>query len=252
MSLRILVVDDEVPVLRLFKNMVEPLGYEVLALEDSREAVKRLERDKFDGFVLDVHMPHLDGYELTRRVRASALNRHAPIVLVTGMNDLDAMRKGFTAGATFFLNKPFAHDRVHSLFTAVRGAMMRERRRHARLPLRTSVRCTFGPGGEKNFVASSVNVAEGGILLEPSGGLEVGQELAMEFSLPQLPEPQDAVQRALATPGSEARPRHQGPLKVRGRVVRREPPDRVGLQFLSLSAEELDVIQRYIMGAVKM
>lgn len=249
MSLKILVVDDEPPILKLFKGMVEPLGYEVLAISDSREAAQRLERDKFDGFVLDVHMPDLDGYELTRRVRASALNRHAPIVLITGLNDLDAMRKGFSAGATFFLAKPFAQDRVHSLFSAVRGAMMRERRRHARLPLRTSVRCTFGPGGEKHFVASSVNIAEGGILLEPSGGLEVGQELTMEFSLPELPAPQGVAQRALAV--AESPPPHKGPLKVQGRVVRREPPDRVGVQFVALAPEQLQAVQRYILGAVK-
>jgi len=245
MGLKILAVDDEPEVLKLIKTMVEPLGYEVVTLADSREAVRRLEREKFDGVLVDVVMPYLDGFELTRRLRASPLNAGVPIIMITGRNDAESMRKGFSLGVTFFLAKPFTSDRLYNLFNAVRGSMLRERRRHARLPFSTTVQCTFGERGEKRVVSRSVNLGETGMLLEPSGGLDVGQEVALEFLLPQVSEPREAAA------GKPARP-EAGPRKVRAKVIRKDAPDRIAVEFASLSAEDGEAIQRFITGSIKL
>lgn len=222
-----MVVDDELDVLKLIKAMVEPLGCEVLTMADSREAARRLESEKFDGVFVDVRMPHLDGFELTRRVRASALNRGAPVVMLTGFDDVETMRQGFRVGATFFLGKPFTRERIHSLFGAVRGALLREKRHHTRLPLRTTVDCTCD---QKHFKAGSLNLGESGMLLEPSGGLAVGQEFDLTFEVPEAP----------------AR------LQVRARAVRKEPPDRIAVEFLAPALEAREAIQRYINAGVKL
>lgn len=230
MSLKIIVVDDEAEELKLIKSMVEPLGCEVLTVEDSREGARRIESEKFDGVLLDALMPHLDGFELAKQVRASQLNREVPIVLISELDDLATMRRGFNAGASCFLPKPINQERLYSLIKAMRGPMLREKRRHARLPLQTPVKCKSGLRAHHHFISGSLTISEGGILLESSGGLEVGQELEMEFTVPET--------RELLT--------------VRGKVIHRELPDRIAVLFLDLTEDGRAAIQRYIAGVVKL
>jgi serine/threonine protein kinase/CheY-like chemotaxis protein len=226
-KIKIMAVDDEPPVLDLLKILLESLSCEVHTITGSREAAERLEVEKIDGLFVDCRMPHMDGFELTKLVRKSKLNRQVPIVMLTGLDDAETMRKGFDVGINFFLGKPFTRERVYNLFNATRGAMLREKLRHIRLPYRTTVECTCGPHNEFHFKSTSLDIGEDGIWLNPSGGLTLGQELDLSFSLPDHP---------------------QG-LKFHARVVRKVPPDGVGLMFLSLDAREKEALQRYIITA---
>ena len=226
MAPKIIVVDDEQPVLNLLKRLVEPLGFEVLTLADSREAALRLETEKFDGAILDVHMPYLDGFKLCERLRATSLNRDVPVVMLTGLDDAESMRRGFNAGTTFFLGKPFTREKIYSLFRAIRGVILREKRRHGRLPYRTMVACQWH---SQHFMAASLNLGERGMMLENSGGVSVGEEVSLEFMLPHADER----------------------VKVRAKLLRREPPDRTALEFLNLSPDDRNVIQQYILVGVK-
>jgi len=226
MPWKIMVVDDEPDVLKLIKAMVEPLGCDVITIQDSREAAQRLTVEKVDGVFVDVRMPHIDGFELTRFIRTTARNDKVPIVLLTGLDDAQTMRKGFQAGATMFLGKPFTHERMYSLFNAMRSALFRERRRYVRLPFRAAVRCS---SKGRNFTSSTLDIAEGGMLIEPSGRLDVGEELDLEFNLPSEREP----------------------LRVRGRVVRKEPPDRAGIEFTNVPSREKEMLLTYITAAIK-
>jgi DNA-binding response OmpR family regulator len=226
MALKIIAVDDEQGVLNLLKSLVEPLGFEVLTVADSREAARRVETEKFDGAILDVRMPHLDGFKLCERIRATTINRDVPIVMLTGLDDAETMRRGFKAGSTFFLGKPFTPERIYPLFRAIRGVILREKRRHARLPYRTMVSCQWR---DKHFKAGSLNIGESGMALDNSGGVPVGEEIGLEFMLPQA----------------------EGAVNVRAKVLRKEPPDRTALEFLNLSPDDRNVIQQYILVGVK-
>jgi CheY-like chemotaxis protein len=246
-----LVVDDEPEALRLIKSMVEPLGYEVLPLADSREAARRLETEKFDGIVLDVLMPYLDGFDLARRARASPLNRRAPVLMITALHDAGTMRQCFALGVTFVLPKPFTYEQICGLFTSARGAMLRERRQHARLPFCTTVECRAGKLGEICFRAVSLNLGEEGMLLEPSGGLNVGEDVILEFALPRVCDPWDARRRVQRSRFLPQPPAPEPALRtVAARIVRKEPPDRIAVRFTVLSEEDRNLIQRYIMGRV--
>jgi len=248
---KILVVDNEPEALRLIKSIVEPLGYEVLALADSREAARRLETEKFDGIVLDVLMPHLDGFELVRRARASPLNRRAPVLIITALHDVGTIRRCFALGVTFVLPKPFTYEQICGLFSSARGAMLHERRQHARLPFCTIVECRAGKLGEICFRALSLNLGEEGMLLEPSGGLNVGEDLTLEFALPRVCDPREARVHAQRTPFLPRPPAPEpAPRSMPARVVRKEPPDRIVVRFTALSEEDRKLIQRFIMGRV--
>ena len=93
MALKIIAVDDEVTALNVLKTMVEPLGCEVLAVVDSRDAARLIEHEKFDGAVVDVQMPHVDGLELTRLIRNSRVNRHIPITPLFPFTNLRFARR---------------------------------------------------------------------------------------------------------------------------------------------------------------
>ncbi len=226
MALRIMVVDDEPEALKLIKTTLEPLGHEVFTLLDSREAAESLEQQKFDMILVDVRMPHLDGFELSQRIRTSRLNRDAVIVMITGAYDVDVIRKAWREGVTFFITKPFNPQRLSSLIQAVGRSMSKENRRYARLPLRTPVNCRRS---DKQFRATSLNISEGGMLLQASGDSKVGEEISLQFTIPKLAEP----------------------LKPRARVVRKEAKDRIAVEFSSLTPDDRRVIQHYISGRIK-
>jgi CheY-like chemotaxis protein len=221
--MKILLVDDEPEICRLVKTMVEPLGVEVRTSSDSREAALILETEKFDGIMLDVAMPNLDGVELTRKIRATPPNQQAPIIMITGLDDVDTMRRAFEAGATFFIGKPFTREKIYAIFRTAHGAMLAERRRHARLPYRTVVTCVRGA---ERFNATSTNIGEGGMGLESSGPAVVGDVLTLEFNMPDV----------------------KKPIKVTGKIRVKEASGRTSIEFIDLSDVGRDVIREYVTG----
>jgi len=208
----------------VLKAQLESLGCKVIDVVDSRVALERLKEEKVDGLFTDVMMPYVDGFFLTRQTRLSRLNRRIPIVMLTGSDDAETMRKGFEAGADFFLGKPFTRERVYNFWGATRGAMARERQRYARLSYRTAVDCTWGGESRKQFRCGSVNISEGGMMLAPAGGLAVGLELDVAFNLPSV----------------------STVVKAHALVVREEPPTGVGIQFLKLNERDEKHLQAYI------
>ena len=219
--MKILLVDDEPEVCRLVKTMIEPLGVEVRTSSDSQEAALILANEKFDGIMLDVAMPNLDGFELTRRIRSTPPNQQAPIIIITGFDDVDTIRHAFEAGATFFIGKPFSREKVYAIFRTARGAMLAERRRSASLPYRTSVTCARE--GER-FNATSISIGEGGMALESSGTAQGDDVLALEFNMPDL----------------------KKPIKVTGRIRVKEAAGRTSIEFINPSDAGRDVIREYI------
>ncbi len=224
MKLQIMAVDDEPAILSVLKTQLESLGCKVIDVVDSRVALERLKEEKVDGLFVDVIMPFVDGFLLTRQIRLSKLNRRVPIVMLTGLDDAETMRKGFEAGVNFFLGKPFTRERVYNLLGATRGAMAREKQRYTRLSFRTGVDCTWGTEQQKRFRTSSVDISEGGLMLAPAGGLAVGQELEVAFDLPSI----------------------SHVIKARAMVVREVPPIGIGIQFLKLNERDERDVQAYI------
>jgi len=223
--MKILLVDDEPEICRLVKTMVEPLGVEVRTSSDSREAALILERDKFDGIMLDVAMPGLDGFQLARRIRSTPPNQQAPIIMLTGMDDVETMRRAFDAGVTFFLGKPISRERIYAIFRTARGAMLAERRRSSRLPYRTAVAVIWE---DQRFNSVSINISEGGIALEGSGAAAVGDVLSMEFNMPE----------------------GKHPIKVTGKIRGKDATGRTSIEFTNSGEASRELIREYIYGRI--
>jgi diguanylate cyclase (GGDEF)-like protein/PAS domain S-box-containing protein len=70
------------------------------------QALEALERERPDIVLLDVVMPGIDGYEACRRLRDKAAGRHVPVLMLTGLDDLESINRAYEAGATDFISKP--------------------------------------------------------------------------------------------------------------------------------------------------
>lgn len=102
----ILVVDDEGANRRLLEAILAPQGYQIVEARDGEEALRILERQPVDLVLLDVLMPHLDGYETCRRIRSEMSKLTLPILFVTASGDREARVRSRDAGADDFLMKP--------------------------------------------------------------------------------------------------------------------------------------------------
>jgi two-component system, OmpR family, response regulator MtrA len=118
---KILVADDEEDVRELVAYRLTRSGYLVIGAGDGQEAFELATEHAPDLMVLDVMMPKLDGYELTRRVRAEASLRSIPVILLTARSQESDVDRGFEVGADDYLRKPFNPDELVARVRAVLG-----------------------------------------------------------------------------------------------------------------------------------
>src|SRR6516225_2825405 len=106
MLARILVVDDSELNVKLLVEWLEQESYVVSTAADGFEALAKIEAERPDIVLLDVMMPGLDGFETCQRIKADPAIAHIPVVIVTALDDVDDLVKGFEAGADDFLIRP--------------------------------------------------------------------------------------------------------------------------------------------------
>jgi two-component system, sensor histidine kinase and response regulator len=102
----ILVVDDEPQNIELLEAYLVPEGYEIVKAANGEEALGKLSDKQIDLILLDVLMPGIDGFEVTRRVRQDNTHRLLPIILVTVLRDTEDRVKGIEAGCDDFISSP--------------------------------------------------------------------------------------------------------------------------------------------------
>ncbi|HEX7051432.1 MAG TPA: PleD family two-component system response regulator [Longimicrobiales bacterium] len=103
---RILVVDDEPDNLEILATRLRYRGYEVEEATRGEEALERVEQNPPDLILLDIMMPGLDGYEVTRRIKSNPALPFIPIILVTARVSTQDKVAGLDAGADDYLTKP--------------------------------------------------------------------------------------------------------------------------------------------------
>jgi DNA-binding response OmpR family regulator len=105
---RVLVVDDDVTVLALERQVLEREGFEVVTATNGTMAVALLRENTFGLILLDITMPgEFDGFAVARALREDDRHRRTPVVFVSGRTDAEATREGFKSGGSMFLTKPF-------------------------------------------------------------------------------------------------------------------------------------------------
>lgn len=104
--MKILVAEDTRDLNRALEAILQQSGYEVACVFDGREALDRALSQSFDGIILDIMMPKMDGLEALREMRGRGIV--APVLLLTAKAEVDDRVVGLDAGADDYLPKPFA------------------------------------------------------------------------------------------------------------------------------------------------
>ena len=119
---RILAVDDDRSILFIEEEILKSAGYEVATARDGPSAISIFNKQEFDLVLLDVMMPGIDGFEVSRTFRQIDGSNKVPVIFVTARDDAESMREGFRSGGTMFLPKPFTS---HQLLQVVRSMIDR-------------------------------------------------------------------------------------------------------------------------------
>ena len=104
----VLVVDDEPEVVLVLQFSLEAEGYQTLAASNGLQALEEIAAHHPDLMVLDIMMPLMDGFEVTRRIRAEKIR--TPILLLTARDAPEDIVRGLSAGADDYVTKPFSLD----------------------------------------------------------------------------------------------------------------------------------------------
>ena len=107
---RILVVEDDPLARSILTRRLQFEGHEAETAESGLQALDRLERADaapFDVVLLDIEMPELDGYETLSRIKENEGLRHIPVIMISGVDELESIVRCIEMGATDYLPKPF-------------------------------------------------------------------------------------------------------------------------------------------------
>jgi two-component system, NtrC family, sensor kinase len=108
---RILIVDDDPEMIRLVKEVLDLMPSEVLVENTGKDALallhREIENDGVDVVLLDIMMPGEDGFHILDRMKSDPQLRQIPVILITGLNSIEAKTRGLQMGADDYIIKPF-------------------------------------------------------------------------------------------------------------------------------------------------
>lgn len=115
---KILVVDDEEHIVRVVKDRLEANGYTVTSAFDGEEAMAKYQKEKFDLIILDVTMPKLDGFCVSKKIReqeTSLSKNPVPIIMLTGRDAKEDEKQGYISGSDLYLRKPLDLSKLSAM-----------------------------------------------------------------------------------------------------------------------------------------
>jgi DNA-binding response OmpR family regulator len=154
----ILVVDDDVQLLKIVTHNLEAEGYQVLGVRDGVQALEAIERQAPDLILLDVMLPGMDGFQVLQQVRAFSA---VPIIMLTARGRGQDKVKGLDLGADYYLTKPF---RVDELLARVRAVLRRTQ---------------FTPNGHAHSLGTTTTIGELSIDYARHRVTKAGREVAL-------------------------------------------------------------------------
>lgn len=120
---KVLVIDDSPTVVKVVRDTITQMtNYAVVEAHDGVEGLEQLQREQPDCVVVDVMMPHMDGFQFVRVLRGDSTSRQTPLIILTTLSSDDKRLTGLLSGADEYVTKPFvprdlcaALDRVMSI-----------------------------------------------------------------------------------------------------------------------------------------
>ncbi|HXF46315.1 MAG TPA: response regulator, partial [Burkholderiaceae bacterium] len=108
----VMVVDDSLTVRRVTQRLLERNGYEVMLAKDGVDALRQLQDTRPDVMLVDIEMPRMDGFDLTRNVRGNNATRDIPIIMITSRTAEKHRSLAYEIGVNEYLGKPYQEDEL--------------------------------------------------------------------------------------------------------------------------------------------
>ena len=119
MSRKMLTVDDSPSVRKLVKFTLKAKGFNVSSAADGVEALDLLKQDEFDGIILDINMPRMNGLEFLRTIKANDQYAAIPVIMLTTEGQDEDKDKAVSLGATAYMVKPFKPTQLLTLLEKI-------------------------------------------------------------------------------------------------------------------------------------
>lgn len=111
---KILIVDDSVANLDYLKGLLKEHSYKVAIANNGKTAIQKSKSQTFDLILLDFVMPDLNGIEVCKKIKETAIQKETPVIFLTASQDEEILRQAFDAGAVDFIRKPFSNTELIS------------------------------------------------------------------------------------------------------------------------------------------
>src|ERR1700722_9020830 len=220
-----LVIDDHLPTSEFIGEVLRACEIETYNTSDSKLAEARLRREKFDVVFVDAKMPAPDGLELARRIRTSGPNKRATIVMITGEQGHDFMKRVFEAGVNFVVFKPVDRQALMRLLRVTQGAVERERRRYARINAACKVVMEFN--GQNSF-GTTIDMSLTGMRVKMNRSFPVSSMALTTLELkPDTPR-----------------------LTFKCRVVRQVDDDCMGVEYEEMGQEQSEKLEKFLLPRI--
>lgn len=177
----VLLADDGESFLELERSFFANVEVRILTARDGRGALQLVEEERPDLVLIDENMPELMGHEVCRAIKGDDRLKDTPVVIVTAATSAEAVDACMSAGCDGYLVKPVNKNAVLQISERLLNTRQRRRARmlvkiaHAKLGMSASPDFFFG---------YTIDISDGGMLLESREGLAPGDELDLEFFIP--------------------------------------------------------------------
>ena len=112
-KIKVLIADDEPDILQVMSQKIRLEGYEVITAGDGLRAWDLIVSESPDVILLDLTMPGMDGFSVLKKLREyPPSEKWQPVIIVSGLNELEDMQKGFSLEADHYLTKPCRIDEI--------------------------------------------------------------------------------------------------------------------------------------------
>lgn len=186
--MRVLVVEDETDLGEVFRDFLSDLGHQAILVRSAEAALGKLQSDRLDAIILDIHLPGMSGLDFLqlRPVRESGL----PVVAVSGVATESQARECLRLGALDFVGKPVPLERLHDVLTFLEPhainrrrddqARRSERRRSPRVPLELPV--TLHEYRGASWPGTCVELSVSGMRVRTDAPLSTGVAIKCTFT----------------------------------------------------------------------
>ena len=107
---KILIVDDDISVRNVLKDILASNGYIVVTVENGSQAYQQFKMFTFDLILLDINMPKMDGVETVKAIRERS--PHVPIIIISGYSGAETISEAIEFGANDFIRKPCTPEQL--------------------------------------------------------------------------------------------------------------------------------------------